>query len=1236
MANKLLQLLVQTGDVSDKFLPNLLPKAQKGKTVFSKQLIDYKIPSGYSNISNDNILSSKQLASEFTKQAQAKAEIANRKMLANRETVRSYDPEKENESLLSRLYHIAVNPMTALSYKTHGRDIPDHFERGEKNILETATNIINPFAAADAVSEIPGNLKKGQFLQAGLNSIAAIPWLEELRGAKSLAKEKGILKEVIDPETGESSFLNKPKPIVEPEVRFGRDDMGMYRRRGDSKTYILNNDGELGSTNAISLRHPGFLNETEYNQLQKLYTKPNTSRAALMKEYNRMNLITNDKGSIPVLEHHLSSGNKYNQFIENQAEKAFYLRDNPVSNEGWPQGYSINDTWGNGPSFADMYNNSLKRKLTVGLEKIDKSLGSLVPAKQAPKINYDELENAINQRLTKGMGIKKTGEPLSIKINVGSDNVMPNEFQTYIDGQRSGGIGLRQNMDAYSNNRKLSEILFPDANAAWRSTPGFRKTGDYPFNLTGKADDYYNKGLSGEFNAAINDVLKENGYGNILSGGTGHTPLGKARWENLVNKGIAEKFGEKYGESFYKLKAEGGPILDPRGQWAHPGKVTRIPSANITMQGVPYPVYGVGSNGQEQMMYPENHYDFGGASYVDEYPIMQNGGSLPQFQVAGWVQRAANAEYSCAANPRSNLREATEVTSGGKGDPYRDSKNERWKAQGSEWKNQGITKEDFNNAFNDSSRMGNSFMNPEYAKYFDPANGKVKPEYGSISNNLIPRVKYYAQAPGFPMGQRPTIQKILDFQMSQPGGLEGYRQLVKDDYPYNVNPFIPVKEDGGQHTNKYPILQNEGGTLPEVTVYGHRNPTAKAYFDRWRKEAESWQDREEPINTPMSKYLAAEQIYDKYKGKNINMIEKGTRPTFSPFSNTLNIVNPEEDYYGDSFIEELPHQLQKDKIGALKFATRHLTKDLWGTLKNISLSDTLNPDAWTRAYENNYFTPGTQEYEAHSIIEPKLKDEFQILADKEYNKLTANKNKMQKGGLTKKQPTAPVVNPYMDVDSQAADAFRSMIPLPGNASQMLAKVAFKDARMSNNSLTDEQKLILWNTIQNARKRSGVVNGGGTEYQDYGNQGYGTSDDFNDWFNRGKVGFIKGAYRSMTNPGFNLASTIGRGRYWQDPNNPDDVMYTDVYDWNPTESNFKGTNAYQLLRNQLRSGEDKNLNQQKNDNYRMNFKLSKKEIDEIQRRKDMAAQGSLGLGLFKNGGQNKQPLERKHNIKVIYK
>lgn len=68
-------------------------------------------------------------------------------------------------------------------------------------------------------------------------------------------------------------------------------------------------------------------------------------------------------------------------------------------------------------------------------------------------------------------------------------------------------------------------------------------------------------------------------------------------------------------------------IYDPRGQWEHPGKPTRIPGGNITMQGVPYPVMAYPNIGQPQMMYPNQDYNFPGADYVDEYPQMRRGGS---------------------------------------------------------------------------------------------------------------------------------------------------------------------------------------------------------------------------------------------------------------------------------------------------------------------------------------------------------------------------------------------------------------------------------------------------------------------------------------------------------------------------------------------------------------------------------------------------------------------------------
>ena len=89
---------------------------------------------------------------------------------------------------------------------------------------------------------------------------------------------------------------------------------------------------------------------------------------------------------------------------------------------------------------------------------------------------------------------------------------------------------------------------------------------------------------------------------------------------------------------------QGKIIVDPMGQWAHPGRVTRIPSGNITMQGVPYPVLGVASSGQQDMMHPGQNYNFGHVEYVDEYPMMEDGGLLSKSVTCsncGWSWQAA-------------------------------------------------------------------------------------------------------------------------------------------------------------------------------------------------------------------------------------------------------------------------------------------------------------------------------------------------------------------------------------------------------------------------------------------------------------------------------------------------------------------------------------------------------------------------------------------------------------------
>jgi hypothetical protein len=92
------------------------------------------------------------------------------------------------------------------------------------------------------------------------------------------------------------------------------------------------------------------------------------------------------------------------------------------------------------------------------------------------------------------------------------------------------------------------------------------------------------------------------------------------------NKKVLSKAVSELG----KAKAPGKPkdiITDPAGQWKYPGQKTRIPSNDITMQGVPYPVWAQPNVGPGSMMQPNQDYNFPGASYVDETPMAKKGGS---------------------------------------------------------------------------------------------------------------------------------------------------------------------------------------------------------------------------------------------------------------------------------------------------------------------------------------------------------------------------------------------------------------------------------------------------------------------------------------------------------------------------------------------------------------------------------------------------------------------------------
>lgn len=104
--------------------------------------------------------------------------------------------------------------------------------------------------------------------------------------------------------------------------------------------------------------------------------------------------------------------------------------------------------------------------------------------------------------------------------------------------------------------------------------------------------------------------------------------------ENSMNLLRQDPVLAEYLKSRPAKKEDGGIIEDQRGQWANPGKPTRIQGEDITMKGVDYPVLAKTDNGLTTVMKPNQEYKFPGAKHVDEFPIKRRGGTIgPRFSM---------------------------------------------------------------------------------------------------------------------------------------------------------------------------------------------------------------------------------------------------------------------------------------------------------------------------------------------------------------------------------------------------------------------------------------------------------------------------------------------------------------------------------------------------------------------------------------------------------------------------
>lgn len=90
------------------------------------------------------------------------------------------------ESTWDRTKAIVSNPLTAFGYAARNESLPTRFQHGERNTLDNAIDWVNPLQGAAALSEIPGELGRGEFLNAGLSALDAADLGVYARGAKQL------------------------------------------------------------------------------------------------------------------------------------------------------------------------------------------------------------------------------------------------------------------------------------------------------------------------------------------------------------------------------------------------------------------------------------------------------------------------------------------------------------------------------------------------------------------------------------------------------------------------------------------------------------------------------------------------------------------------------------------------------------------------------------------------------------------------------------------------------------------------------------------------------------------------------------------------------------------------------------------------------------------------------------------------------------------------------------------
>jgi hypothetical protein len=605
-------------------------------------------------------------------QAYDKSEIARKRLMTPKqiehddyvrsatETVTQSVPETTWE----RVKAIVSNPMTAIGYKVRGENLPGRFQYGPRNPHDYAVDWINPLQSAAALSNIPGQLGRGEFLDAGLSALDAADLGIMSKGLKKIGsnqlrnlspaigyRDGGEIEEYPEAQFGRLikkgiKAVGNDAKLVKKAIKTSAKDYGNLLKDLPKAKNVKEAVGRVAGL-PIEGTLPRLSPEELkiFRQVQEIGRMRATGKP-ISKQYQ----YALEQG-LP--EEHLKKAfGKTKAEIENsilyaQEQEAFRLA-NPIRDrinlQRPPRTTSSSDAAidqmnAAAPIGSDQDIQNVRAMfdhlriqpiiseppILRGLSTQD--LGYSIP----PSGQFSKSQDFVQQAIAP---IRNTSNAASSRLmNMVQDypyHIGPIQQNVPSLSLRSSGSlkqisdevatkGTRsiQSGDVYTGSLNTSHSSYlPQLKQVFKSTEGAPQFFGYrPMNTMGFLSD---------FNYSSDDVAK---YLN--------TEIDEQIRRGIIPNNIQRPYvkGDDVFLPHYGIKQfrEGGIIDSDRGQWDYPGEITRINSNEITMgpdpkTGKPLtkPLLGISDTGDVKLMRPGGNYKFDGKR-VTEYPIAQSG-----------------------------------------------------------------------------------------------------------------------------------------------------------------------------------------------------------------------------------------------------------------------------------------------------------------------------------------------------------------------------------------------------------------------------------------------------------------------------------------------------------------------------------------------------------------------------------------------------------------------------------